>query len=755
MADAATNALDAAALLTDGMTLEIGAGTNLIAQQISVTCEATVRGAGVDVTVVKLDPSVAASPYTRIFRLANANAVVSNLTCAAARLGQEQWCGCGVLIEGAGGTLVDCRVTGSVCKDTGWHNKGGGVAVTSSGGVVRRCIIDNNTLNVNKTSQHSGGGVYMTKGLVEDSLIWGNTTCEKGGGVCMEGGTLRNCTVVNNTSTMDNGCSGVRNSNGTVENCVMWNNNGAAGDNFVGAPNWMSSGTAKFSHCAAPAAVGTDCVTADPLFEDPANGNWRPDDGSPLIDKGNTLEGDAWKTDLGGLARLQGKATDIGCYEYDASKPSFGFGVEPSRVKPGGTATLTAIVQNLDGYAISWTVSAHGGDWTTNLTGAAVEIAIDRPGFYDVHGVATKADAPSFEKTVESALRVVPDVLYASPTGGNVPPYASPETAATDANDAAALLEDGMTLMICPGTNIVEQQLLLTKEVTVAGYGMDVSVLALKKGVAATPWTRLLQLDNKQALVRDLTLSGARLGQERYYGASVWIAANGGTLQDCRVTGTVCEWNVGWHNMGAVAITSADGVVRRCVIDHNRLVVALPQSNSDHFGGGVYMSNGILESSLVYSNETSRAGGGVYMTGGKMRNCTVVGNRCYNSSERSGGIWHSGGDVVNCIFRDNIGNGTGTGCEPDVKTSHPEKFTSCAAPVAVGTDCVTADPLFRSAAKCDWRLKGNSPCVDKGQWDEWMDGSTTLGGQLRAVPNKHPDIGCYERFIPGLMLLVR
>ena len=110
---------------------------------------------------------------------------------------------------------------------------------------------------------------------------------------------------------------------------------------------------------------------------------------------------------------------------------------------------------------------------------------------------------------------------------------------------------------------------------------------------------------------------------------------------------------------------------------------------------------------------------------------------------------------MNCIFRDNIGNGTGTGCEPDVKTSHPEKFTSCAAPVAVGTDCVTADPLFRAAAKCDWRLKGNSPCVDKGQWDEWMDGSTTLGGQLRAVPNKHPDIGCYERFIPGLMLLVR
>jgi len=66
---------------------------------------------------------------------------------------------------------------------------------------------------------------------------------------------------------------------------------------------------------------GKHDFVAEPQFADPANGNFRLKEGSPGIDVGTTIEG--IKTDLRGIKRPQGKAYDIGAYEYTPGKGEF------------------------------------------------------------------------------------------------------------------------------------------------------------------------------------------------------------------------------------------------------------------------------------------------------------------------------------------------------------------------------------------------------------------------------------------------
>lgn len=61
----------------------------------------------------------------------------------------------------------------------------------------------------------------------------------------------------------------------------------------------------------------TDFV-AEPQFVDPDNGDFRLRAGSPGIDAGATIE--AVKTDLRGVPRPQGRAYDVGAYEFDPGR---------------------------------------------------------------------------------------------------------------------------------------------------------------------------------------------------------------------------------------------------------------------------------------------------------------------------------------------------------------------------------------------------------------------------------------------------
>ena len=105
-------------------------------------------------------------------------------------------------------------------------------------------------------------------------------------------------------------------------------------------------------------ALGPHSVRVDPLFADPAAGDYRLQPASPAIDAGAPIEQAA---DLDGSPRPQGQEYDMGAYEYPSASP----GAAPSitavlngaafdrRLAPGAWIAVSGANLALDGVSVS------------------------------------------------------------------------------------------------------------------------------------------------------------------------------------------------------------------------------------------------------------------------------------------------------------------------------------------------------------------------------------------------------------------
>ncbi|MBL7215353.1 MAG: right-handed parallel beta-helix repeat-containing protein [Phycisphaerae bacterium] len=141
---------------------------------------------------------------------------------------------------------------------------GGGV--DQCHGKIEKCIIANNSASVN------GGGLAVCGGIIANCLVYGNSAGNYGGGLHYCNGTINNCTIADNTASLG---GGLNNCSGTISNCIVWNNTP------VDALS-ISSPT----YCCSPGLVGEGNIDIDPLFINPASGDYhlRPD--SPCVDVG-------------------------------------------------------------------------------------------------------------------------------------------------------------------------------------------------------------------------------------------------------------------------------------------------------------------------------------------------------------------------------------------------------------------------------------------------------------------------------------
>lgn len=267
----------------------------------------------------------------------------------------------------------------------GVNEQGGGILVegdNSKGGVyiLRRCFFIENYAT-------QGGALYVTTGVVntaDECLIdrcgfFNNAAGErkdadnKGGAIYLEGaGTMVNCAVFNNenggiylgsnaakvinSTVTRNTASGIDGTGHEVRNTVIWGNTTLSSDNASPA----------FNHCAYPeanaegASSGTNVYLAaknneekGPHFSSPSlktgfdtdftlNENnryplwtWEPMEATPLVDAGDNQaydEAGYGNVDLNGDPRVQNGTIDIGAFEYQP--------VSSSRiryVKPNGT----------------------------------------------------------------------------------------------------------------------------------------------------------------------------------------------------------------------------------------------------------------------------------------------------------------------------------------------------------------------------------------------------------------------------------
>jgi parallel beta-helix repeat protein len=202
-------------------------------------------------------------------------------------IGNSAFWGGGLLNSGGSATVINCSFNGNI------GDAGGGMTNGSySNPTVTNCTFSGN----------SGCGMFnsgSSNPTVTNCTFNGNSSL-RGGGMFNNANstpTLTNCAFSGNSAT---DCGGAVYHEGgtspTVTNCVLW---GDTPDEFCG-----DAATVTYSDVEGGYA-GTGNIDADPLFVDPANGNFRLQPGSPCIDAGDNTAVPAWLlTDLDGNPRF-------------------------------------------------------------------------------------------------------------------------------------------------------------------------------------------------------------------------------------------------------------------------------------------------------------------------------------------------------------------------------------------------------------------------------------------------------------------
>ena len=298
--------------------------------------------------------------------LDNCQIINNNITLSGTGSGHKVW-GVGVFTKN--GTLTNCIIRNNTTVYDGngnnWNVYGGGVYIENSntidnceitlnsatlgGGVgignsstgtsanVTNCIISNNTARGN------GGGIYSYPGSsgfynFTQCLVGNNVSGDAGGGI-YDGApsTFIGCNVVRNAAASNAG--GIYSQNGTTfTNSVIW------GNKVSNTANHISIASGKYFTFVNSAFPGTysGAITLQeensgtgmgyPMFANPTAeagvdatnqiGDWTPQEGSLLIDLGNSNIAST-ETDLAGNTRIQQARVDIGAYEsaYDMAFP--------------------------------------------------------------------------------------------------------------------------------------------------------------------------------------------------------------------------------------------------------------------------------------------------------------------------------------------------------------------------------------------------------------------------------------------------
>ena len=732
----------------DGMVLTLGAGDYEVSETVMMSHAITIRGAGRDLTTIRMT-----SNDKQVVMVDNAGAVLEDLAVTGGNINAtEGKNGAGVRFLKAG-TVRNCRIFNNHIGKNWTH--GCGVSMEAAG-LVDHCIITGNTYSAG-VNQY-GGGVYMKAGTLDTCLVTDNSINSCGGGVYVDGAAcvVQNCTFAKNYAGSGGGL--YFSQAATFRNDVVAGNTSASGDTTVGRPEWAVANAVKgkFSNCLFATGtvtnqnVGGANFIGDAAYKNAAGGDYHPQSSAASIDRGVAYEGMS-ETDLDGADRVSGKGADIGCYEFDSD--AFAVAFEVPNNGQGFVNTLARFngavsgLKEGDVVTYAWSFETAGKVVATADT-LSVDFTPTEAGRYSVSFAVSVNGGEPKSYALDDCYYACPTVIYVKePTAENaaaaVYPHDTWATASTNLSEAVEAMLAGGRVELDVGTHPVRAKLTVEKGITIAGRGMDETVVR-----ATHTGDSLLVLNDSAAVVSNLTLTGFYSENEVFDAGAVVVSSRGGTVDRCRITGNRYKTTSINHACGVgIKLAGAQARVTRCIIDRN----AGPTSQFTDVGGGVYGTAGLLENCLVCCN-TNYSGGGVGVGGTfTVRNCTIVDNVATSPDQSSGHGTYGGGGIfvfgsgkltlVNSIVQGNVCDGV------------PETAETRDVDRAAAVTCLFEDPLFRKRAVGDYRLTRTSPAVNAGTNVAELPATDLLGNSR--IYRKTVDIGCYENQSDGLRILVR
>lgn len=326
-ATAAATLADAVAAAGDGSVVHVLPGTYSLSSTVRVSSGITLSGT----TGNPEDAVVDGRNLVRGFILDDPSARLENLAvqnCKVATEGDAQ--GGAVAIYAGGGTVSNCVLRGSSANS--YWASAGGVDVRSPRGLVTHCVVTNCEIASSNEGYGCAAVMLRAGGRLENSLVAHNHATYARAAVGFYGsigGSVANCTIVDNSSPI---LAGIELSAvGFATNCVLAGNVATEGGkeivgdvtNKVPVLRPVSGTAASAVACATDreTPVNATCFVGTPetFFRDYAGGDFRPCNGSILIDNGAALAGYPACDLTGRQKRKIGSCVDIGCYEANAA----------------------------------------------------------------------------------------------------------------------------------------------------------------------------------------------------------------------------------------------------------------------------------------------------------------------------------------------------------------------------------------------------------------------------------------------------
>jgi hypothetical protein len=251
-------------------------------------------------------------------------------------------------------------------------------------------------------------------------------------------------------------------------------------------------------------------------------------------------------------------------------------------------------------------------------------------------------------------------------------------------------------------------------------------------------------------------------GGDNVDGGGVYMSA--GTVSNCIIRSNKKPDGSG----DGGGVYASGGLITHCQITDNT------SKGGDGNGGGVYMSGATVRNCLIQGNKNLYnaapygKGGGVYLNSGVIESCTIVSNSAYNTAGTGGGIHRNNNGAVSnsIVYFNTVTNTVDGGMVHSNLNTTVGFFYSCSTNPALSGDGNTSDdPKFVNLAG-DFRLQADSPCIDKGANQTWMEGAKDLAGNTRKLYSGKGgtrvapvvDMGAYETPetpLPGTIFLLR